>query len=121
MAEEINDDNHENQDNENQGQRETSTRRKDKSKTPMLDNFGKDLTKMAIEGKLEQVIGRNDEIDRVIQILSRKKKNNPVLVGRAGVGKCFSKDTKITMRNDNTGEVFEISVNDFVISLTTNS
>ena len=79
MAEEINDD--------AQGAQETSSRRKDKSKTPMLDNFGKDLTKMALDGKLEQVIGRNDEIDRVIQILSRKKKNNPVLIGQPGVGK----------------------------------
>jgi len=79
MAEEINDD--------AQGAQETSSRRKDKSKTPMLDNFGKDLTKMALDGKLEQVIGRNEEIDRVIQILSRKKKNNPVLIGQPGVGK----------------------------------
>jgi len=79
MAEEINDD--------AQGAQETSSRRKDKSKTPMLDNFGKDLTKMASDGKLEQVIGRNDEIDRVIQVLSRKKKNNPVLIGQPGVGK----------------------------------
>ena len=82
MAEEIQD--------ENQGQdglNETSTRKKDKTKTPMLDNFGKDLTKMASEGKLEQVIGREKEIDRVIQILSRKKKNNPVLIGEPGVGK----------------------------------
>jgi len=79
MAEEINDD--------APGAQETSSRRKDKSKTPMLDNFGKDLTKMALDGKLEQVIGRNEEIDRVIQILSRKKKNNPVLIGQPGVGK----------------------------------
>ena len=75
---------------ENQGPvnpNETSTRRKDKTKTPMLDNFGKDLTKMALEGKLEPVIGREKEIDRVIQILSRKKKRNPILVGEPGVGK----------------------------------
>lgn len=61
--------------------------KKGKSTTPLLDNFGKDLTKMAEDGKLEQVIGREDEIDRVIQILSRKKKNNPVLIGEPGVGK----------------------------------
>lgn len=75
------------QDGNDQGGQETSTRRKDKTKTPMLDNFGKDLTKMASDGKLEQVIGREMEIDRVIQILSRKKKNNPVLIGQPGVGK----------------------------------
>ncbi len=61
--------------------------KKGKSATPLLDNFGKDLTRMAEDGKLEQVIGREDEIDRVIQILSRKKKNNPVLIGEPGVGK----------------------------------
>ena len=61
--------------------------KKNKSSTPLLDTFGKDLTKMAEEGKLENVIGREDEIERVIQILSRKKKNNPVLIGEPGVGK----------------------------------
>jgi ATP-dependent Clp protease ATP-binding subunit ClpC len=60
---------------------------KDDKKTPFLDNFGRDLTKLSEEGKLEAVIGREEEIDRVIQVLSRKKKNNPVLVGEAGVGK----------------------------------
>ncbi len=58
-----------------------------KSSTPLLDTFGKDLTKMAEEGKLEKVVGREEEIERVIQILSRKKKNNPVLIGEPGVGK----------------------------------
>jgi ATP-dependent Clp protease ATP-binding subunit ClpC len=61
--------------------------RKNKTSTPLLDNFGKDLTRMAEEGKLENVIGREEEIERVIQILSRKKKNNPVLIGEPGVGK----------------------------------
>ncbi len=61
--------------------------KKPKSTTPLLDNFGKDLTRMAEEGKLETVVGREDEIERVIQILSRKKKNNPVLIGEPGVGK----------------------------------
>jgi ATP-dependent Clp protease ATP-binding subunit ClpC len=64
-----------------------SENKKQKSATPLLDNFGKDLTKMAEEGKLEPVIGREKEIDRIIQILSRKKKNNPVLVGNPGCGK----------------------------------
>lgn len=58
-----------------------------KSLTPLLDTFGKDLTKMAEDGKLDRVIGREVEIERVIQILSRKKKNNPVLIGDPGVGK----------------------------------
>jgi len=61
--------------------------KKIKTSTPLLDNFGKDLTRMAEENKLEAVIGREDEIERLIQILSRKKKNNPVLVGEPGVGK----------------------------------
>ncbi len=58
-----------------------------KHKTPALDAFGKDLTKLAFEGKLDPVIGREKEIDRVIQILCRRKKNNPVLLGEPGVGK----------------------------------
>jgi len=58
-----------------------------KSKTPALDTFGKDLTKLAAEGKLDPVIGREKEIMRVIQILCRRKKNNPVLLGDPGVGK----------------------------------
>ncbi len=58
-----------------------------KHKTPALDTFGKDLTKLAIEGKLDPVIGREKEIERVIQILCRRKKNNPVLLGEPGVGK----------------------------------
>ncbi len=56
-------------------------------KTPVLDNFGRDLTKIAVEGKLDPVIGRDKEIERVAQILSRRKKNNPVLIGEPGVGK----------------------------------
>ena len=58
-----------------------------KSKTPTLDNFGRDLTAMAKEGKLDPVIGRDSEIERVSQILSRRKKNNPLLMGEPGVGK----------------------------------
>ena len=59
----------------------------EKSKTPVLDNFGRDLTMLAEEGKLDPVIGRQREIERVAQILSRRKKNNPVLIGDPGVGK----------------------------------
>lgn len=57
------------------------------SKTPVLDNFGRDLTKAAEEGKLDPIIGREKEIERVAQVLSRRKKNNPVLIGEPGVGK----------------------------------
>lgn len=59
----------------------------DRTKTPVLDNFGRDLTKLAIEDKLDPVVGREKEIERVAQILSRRKKNNPVLIGEPGVGK----------------------------------
>ena len=58
-----------------------------KSKTPVLDNFGRDLTKMADAGKLDPIVGREKEIERVSQILSRRKKNNPILIGEPGVGK----------------------------------
>lgn len=61
--------------------------RKRKTKTPVLDEFGRDLTELARAGELDPVIGREDEIERVIQILSRRKKNNPVLIGEPGVGK----------------------------------
>ncbi|MCH2080898.1 MAG: ATP-dependent Clp protease ATP-binding subunit [Saprospiraceae bacterium] len=58
-----------------------------KSRTPVLDNFGRDITKLAEEGKLDPIIGRENEIERVSQILSRRKKNNPILIGEPGVGK----------------------------------
>src|SRR2546422_3587789 len=63
------------------------TASKSKSKTPALDSFGRDLTELARQGKLDPVIGRQNEIERVIQVLSRRTKNNPVLLGEAGVGK----------------------------------
>lgn len=58
-----------------------------KSKTPVLDNFGRDITKLAEMGNLDPIVGREDEIGRVSQILSRRKKNNPILIGEPGVGK----------------------------------
>lgn len=61
--------------------------KKEKTKTPVLDNFGKDLTKSAEQGRLDPVVGRSKEIERVSQILSRRKKNNPLLIGEPGVGK----------------------------------
>ncbi len=71
-------------------ERGSSTKSKavpERAKTPVLDNFGRDLTKLAAEGKLDPVIGREKEIERVAQVLSRRKKNNPVLIGEPGVGK----------------------------------
>ncbi len=65
----------------------TMARGKPKSKTPALDSFGRDLTQLAIDGELDPVIGRKNEIERLIQILCRRTKNNPVLLGEAGVGK----------------------------------
>lgn len=73
-----------------------------KSKTPALDSFGRDLTELAREGKLDPVIGREDEIERVIQILCRRQKNNPVLLGEAGVGKTAIVEGFAQMVVDNT-------------------
>ena len=58
-----------------------------KSKTPVLDNFGRDITKAAEEGRLDPIVGRQKELERIAQILSRRKKNNPILIGEPGVGK----------------------------------
>lgn len=64
-----------------------SNAEKKKSATPFLDNFSRDLTELAREGKIDPIVGREDEIERVVQILARRKKNNPILLGEAGVGK----------------------------------
>ncbi|MEZ5014058.1 MAG: ATP-dependent Clp protease ATP-binding subunit [Chitinophagales bacterium] len=75
---------------EEKGERGFSVPRKAgnvKSKTPVLDNFGRDVTRAADEGRLDPIVGRQDEIERVSQILSRRKKNNPILIGEPGVGK----------------------------------
>ncbi|MEQ1745858.1 MAG: ATP-dependent Clp protease ATP-binding subunit [Saprospiraceae bacterium] len=69
------------------GYRSSSQKTQQKSRTPVLDNFGRDITKLAEEGKLDPIIGRETEIERVSQILSRRKKNNPILIGEPGVGK----------------------------------
>ena len=73
----------------NQGAAGQSTAKKSasKSNTPVLDNFGRDITRLAEEGKLDPIVGRETEIERVSQILSRRKKNNPILIGEPGVGK----------------------------------
>ena len=64
-----------------------SKKQGNRSRTPVLDNFGRDVTQLAIDGKLDPIIGREREIERVSQILSRRKKNNPILIGEPGVGK----------------------------------
>ena len=69
------------------GQPSSYGKKRKKSKTPALDHFGRDLTELARKGKLDPIIGRDNEIERVSQILSRRKKNNPVLIGEPGVGK----------------------------------
>ena len=85
-ASDFSDDDDESSDNLSGGS--TTPRKTDpKSKTPVLDNFGRDLTKMAEEGRLDAIVGRQKEIERVSQILSRRKKNNPILIGEPGVGK----------------------------------
>jgi len=70
-----------------QPQKPAVEKKQDRSKTPVLDNFGRDLTKLAADDKLDPIVGREKEIERVAQVLSRRKKNNPVLIGEPGVGK----------------------------------
>ncbi|MBN2464624.1 ATP-dependent Clp protease ATP-binding subunit [candidate division WOR-3 bacterium] len=69
------------------GGERSSSQQKSRSKTPSLDYFSRDLTQLAREDKLDPIIGRENEIERIVQILARRKKNNPVLIGEAGVGK----------------------------------
>ena len=73
--------------NEQRGSSTATTQKKKESKTPVLDNFGTDLTQAAADGKLDPCVGREREIQRVIEILGRRKKNNPILIGEPGVGK----------------------------------
>ena len=85
-------DDDEDEDNEDElyggtSRRFAQTGKEQRSKTPVLDSFGRDLTQMAIDNKLDPIIGREKEMERVVQILSRRKKNNPVLIGEPGVGK----------------------------------
>jgi len=88
--------------------------KKENSKTPVLDNFCRDISKMADEEILDPVVGRSVEIKRVSQILARRKKNNPILIGDPGVGKCVTSDTKVVMRDDTTGELFKITISDLL-------
>lgn len=89
------------------------------SKTPVLDNFCRDISKAVENGNFEPVIGREKEIKRISQILSRRKKNNPVLIGEPGVGKCISPDTIVVIRNDLTNEIIKVSINEFLKLLPT--
>lgn len=66
---------------------QAAEKKPERTKTPVLDNFGRDLTKLAMDDKLDPIVGREKEIERVAQVLSRRKKNNPVLIGEPGVGK----------------------------------
>lgn len=91
------------------------TKRKPKSKTPTLDNYSRDLTQDAHEDRLDPVIGREDEIERVVQILSRRTKNNPVLIGDPGVGKTAIVEGLAQRINEN--HVPEILSNKRVVSL----
>ena len=75
------------EDDEDEDKSFSSKKPDSKSKTPVLDTYSRDLTKMAEEGKLDPIVGREKEIERVSQILSRRKKNNPILIGEPGVGK----------------------------------
>ena len=78
---------HDDDDDDDDNDRRVRKGKDAKSATPMLDSFGKDLTKMAAEGKIDPVVGRQKELERIAQILCRRKKNNPVLIGEPGVGK----------------------------------
>src|SRR5574343_2026840 len=76
-----------NDDDDNGGDEYQPKKPDSKSKTPVLDSFSRDLTRAAEDGKLDPIVGREQEIERVSQILSRRKKNNPILIGEPGVGK----------------------------------
>ncbi len=94
---------------------QSSSKKKSKSKTPTLDEFGKNLTELARQGKIDPVIGREDEIKRVIQILSRRSKNNPCLIGEPGVGKtAIAEGLALKIVN---AEVPELLLNKIIYSL----
>jgi ATP-dependent Clp protease ATP-binding subunit ClpC len=77
-----------------------------KSETPILDNFGRDITEIASRGGIDPIIGRDEEVERVAQILSRRKKNNPILIGEPG---CVLGDTKIVVK-----KISDLSIHTFI-------
>jgi ATP-dependent Clp protease ATP-binding subunit ClpC len=83
------------------------TRGETKSNTPVLDNFSRDLIKLAKEGKLDPVVGRDSEITRLAQIISRRKKNNPILVGEPG---CVLGDTIIEIEKISNDDSHKIEI-----------
>ena len=91
---------------ENSNQKSGSEKTKDGA-TPVLDNFSKDLIKMAEQGKLDPVIGRENEINRIAQILSRRKKNNPIIIGEPGcvLGETYIEIEKISDVNTHNIEI----------------
>ena len=98
-------------------ERNIGANKKSKGSTPMLGLFGRDLTKLASELKLDPVYGRDKEVEEVVQILNKRKKNNPLLVGEPGVGKCFCSDTEVFIKNNLTGEIFKTTIKDFLKTL----
>lgn len=89
-------------------------KKKVNSKTPVLDNFCRDITKAAEEKLLDPIVGREKELRMVSIILSRRKKNNPVLIGEPGTGKCLSINTLVAIRNKTTNEVIKTTIGDFI-------
>jgi ATP-dependent Clp protease ATP-binding subunit ClpA len=83
-------------------------------KNMLIEAYGKNLVELARKNLLDPVIGRDKEIEQLIQVLSKRKKNNPLIVGEAGVGKCICSDTMVVLRNDLTGEVLRVSIDDFL-------
>ncbi|MBP1673642.1 MAG: ATPase domain protein [Bacteroidetes bacterium] len=108
----------EDDDDEDDRRSESRTRKnapKGSSSTPMLDSFGKDLTRYAAEGKLDPIVGREKELERIAQILCRRKKNNPVLIGEPGVGKSAIAEGLAIKINE--GKVSRTLMNKRVVSL----
>ena len=83
-------------------------------KNMLIEAYGKNLVELARKGLLDPVIGRDKEIEQLIQVLNKRKKNNPLIVGEPGTGKCICSDTKVIMRNDLTGEILNLSIDDFL-------
>ena len=99
---------------ENNKNRSKKNKRVARNATPVINNFCRNISLAAERGEIDPVIGREKEIKRVSQILSRRKKNNPVLIGDPGVGKCICADTVVSIRDDETNEVFNVSVSEFI-------